>query len=118
MAGRRPDIYFQTREAANKFYDAVPDMVAASAKVSKQVMSAEYAGKAVSTVMIKTQQGYEAQTVAENIKRLDSRFADLGYVYPGGITANTSKKKLEKQQKKRLASQARHQKKEAKLYGK
>ena len=52
-------------------------------------MSAEYAGKAVSTVMIKTQQGYEAQTVAENIKRLDSRFADLGYVYPGGITANT-----------------------------
>ena len=69
--------------------NTVPDMVAASAKVSKQVMSAEYAGKAVSTVMIKTQQGYEAQTVAENIKRLDSRFADLGYVYPGGITANT-----------------------------
>lgn len=67
----------------------VPDMVAASAKVSKQVMPAEYAGKAVSTVMIKTQRGYEAQTVAENIKRLDSRFADLGYVYPGGITANT-----------------------------
>lgn len=62
--------------------NTVPDMVAASAKVSKQVMSAEYAGKAVSTVMIKTQQGYEAQTVAENIKRLDSRFADLGYVYP------------------------------------
>ena len=37
--------------------NTVPDMVAASAKVSKQVMSAEYAGKAVSTVMIKTQQG-------------------------------------------------------------
>lgn len=69
--------------------NTVPDMVAASAKVSKQVMPAEYAGKAVSTVMIKTQRGYEAQTVAENIKRLDSRFADLGYVYPGGITANT-----------------------------
>ena len=48
--------------------NTVPDMVAASAKVSKQVMSAEYAGKAVSTVMIKTQQGYED---------------------PGGITANT-----------------------------
>lgn len=69
--------------------NTVPDMVAASAKVSKQVMPAEYAGEAVSTVMIKTQRGYEAQTVAENIKRLDSRFADLGYVYPGGITANT-----------------------------
>ena len=25
---QNPDIYFQTREAANKFYDAVPDMVA------------------------------------------------------------------------------------------
>ena len=59
----------------------VPDMVAASSKVSKQVMPMEYAGKA--------KQGYEAQTVAENIKRIDSRFADLGYVYPGGITANT-----------------------------
>ena len=67
----------------------VPDMVAASSKVSKQVMPMEYAGKAVSTVMIKVKQGYEAQTVAENIKRIDSRFADLGYVYPGGITANT-----------------------------
>ena len=67
----------------------VPDIVAASSKVSKQVMPMEYAGKAVSTVMIKVKQGYEAQTVAENIKRIDSRFADLGYVYPGGITANT-----------------------------
>lgn len=67
----------------------VPDMVAASSKVSKQVMPMEYAGKAVSTVMIKVKQGYEAQTVAENIKRIDSRFADLDYVYPGGITANT-----------------------------
>ena len=67
----------------------VPDMVAASSKVSKQVMPMEYADKAVSTVMIKVKQGYEAQTVAENIKRIDSRFADLGYVYPGGITANT-----------------------------
>ena len=40
-------------------------MVAASAKVSDQVMSRRSTGKAVSTVMIKTQQGYEAQTVAE-----------------------------------------------------
>lgn len=69
--------------------NTVPDMVAASSKVAKQVLPAEYADKAVSSVMIKVQQGYEAQTVAENIKRLDSRFADLGYVYPGGITATT-----------------------------
>ncbi|MDE8722033.1 hypothetical protein PZH44_14160, partial [Alistipes putredinis] len=25
---QNPDIYFQTREASNKFYDAIPDMVA------------------------------------------------------------------------------------------
>ncbi len=32
---QNPDIYFQTREASNKFYDAVPDMVAdAMAKIS------------------------------------------------------------------------------------
>ncbi|MBQ5861569.1 MAG: pyruvate:ferredoxin (flavodoxin) oxidoreductase, partial [Alistipes sp.] len=33
---QNPDIYFQTREASNKFYDAVPDMVAdAMAKISQ-----------------------------------------------------------------------------------
>ena len=33
---QNPDIYFQTREACNKFYDAVPDMVAeAMAKISE-----------------------------------------------------------------------------------
>ncbi len=33
---QNPDIYFQTREAANKFYDAVPDMVAETmAEISK-----------------------------------------------------------------------------------
>ncbi|MFI3328577.1 MAG: pyruvate:ferredoxin (flavodoxin) oxidoreductase [Rikenellaceae bacterium] len=33
---QNPDIYFQTREASNKFYDAVPDMVAETmAEISK-----------------------------------------------------------------------------------
>lgn len=67
----------------------VPDMVKASAAVSRRVMPEEYAGKAVSTVMIKVEDGYDPQTVAANIKRLDSRFSDLGYVYPGGVTAAT-----------------------------
>ncbi|NEG54594.1 ABC transporter permease [Bifidobacterium platyrrhinorum] len=67
----------------------VPDMVEASAAVSKRVMPEEYADKAVSTVMIKVKDGYDPQTVAANIKRLDTRFADLGYVYPGGVTAAT-----------------------------
>ncbi|PJM79862.1 ABC transporter permease [Bifidobacterium scaligerum] len=69
--------------------DTVPQMVEASAKVAKRVMPAEYADKAVSTVLIKVSEGYGAETVAENIKRLDSRFSDLGYVYPGGVTATT-----------------------------
>lgn len=66
----------------------VPQMVTASSRITKNAF-AEYADKAVSTVLIKVKQGYDAETVAENIKRLDSRFSDLGYVYPGGITATT-----------------------------
>ncbi|MBW3090615.1 ABC transporter permease [Bifidobacterium miconisargentati] len=69
--------------------DTVPDMVDASAKVAKRVMPAEYADKAVSTVLVKVAEGYDAQTVAMNIQRLDPTFSDLGYVYPGGITATT-----------------------------
>ncbi|PLS26493.1 ABC transporter permease [Bifidobacterium parmae] len=69
--------------------NTVPDMVEASAAVSKRVMPEEYAGKAVSTVMIKVKDGYDPQTVAANVKRIDTRFADLGYVYPGGVTAAT-----------------------------
>lgn len=69
--------------------DTVPDMVDASAKVAKRIMPAEYADKAVSTVLIKVSEGYDAQTVAANIQRLDPTFPELGYVYPGGITAST-----------------------------
>ncbi|MBT1163612.1 ABC transporter permease [Bifidobacterium felsineum] len=67
----------------------VPQMVAVSSKMTKNSAFAKNADKAVSTVLIKVKQGYDAQTVADNIKHLDSRFPDLGYVYPGGITATT-----------------------------
>lgn len=67
----------------------VPQMVAASAKVAKRVMPQEYASKAVSSVLIKVQDGYDAHTVADNIAKLDPQLASVGFVYPGGVTAST-----------------------------
>ena len=39
---QNPDIYFQTREAANKFYDAVPDMVAEKMAAISKITGREY----------------------------------------------------------------------------
>jgi pyruvate-ferredoxin/flavodoxin oxidoreductase len=39
---QNPDIYFQTREAANRFYDAVPDMVEAAMQEMKKITGREY----------------------------------------------------------------------------
>ena len=39
---QNPDIYFQTREASNKFYDAVPDMVAETMEKISQITGREY----------------------------------------------------------------------------
>ena len=39
---QNPDIYFQSREAANKFYDAVPDMVEESMQELKKITGREY----------------------------------------------------------------------------
>ena len=39
---QNPDIYFQTREAANKFYDAVPDMVAEAMKEISKITGRTY----------------------------------------------------------------------------
>ncbi len=39
---QNPDIYFQAREAANRFYDVVPDMVAESMKQVAKVTGREY----------------------------------------------------------------------------
>ncbi len=39
---QNPDIYFQTREAANRFYDAVPDMVADMMKEISKITGREY----------------------------------------------------------------------------
>lgn len=69
--------------------NTVPQMVQASIDAGNQAMPKEYADKAVSSVLIKVADGYSAEKVAENIQKLDSRFTQLGYVYPGGITATT-----------------------------
>ena len=39
---QNPDIYFQTREAANKFYDAVPEMVAEAMEQISTITGREY----------------------------------------------------------------------------
>ena len=39
---QNPDIYFQTREAANKFYNAVPDMVADTMREISKIIGREY----------------------------------------------------------------------------
>jgi len=39
---QNPDIYFQTREASNKFYDAVPDQVAEAMKRISEITGREY----------------------------------------------------------------------------
>ena len=39
---QNPDIYFQTREASNKFYDAVPDMVAETMEQISKITGREY----------------------------------------------------------------------------
>lgn len=40
---QNPDIYFQTREAQNKFYDAIPDIVAKYMKEMSRITGREYA---------------------------------------------------------------------------
>ena len=39
---QNPDIYFQTREAANKFYEAVPDMVAETMREISKITGRDY----------------------------------------------------------------------------
>lgn len=68
--------------------DTVPDVVSYSAQVGHAAIPEEYAGKAVSAVLIKVKDGYSAQQVASNIAKTTG-LESLGYVYPGGITATT-----------------------------
>jgi putative ABC transport system permease protein len=49
---------------------------------------AEYADKAVSAILIKVKDGYDAKQVSLNITK-GSGLEGLGFVYPGGVTATT-----------------------------
>lgn len=68
--------------------NTIPAVVSYSAKVGHAAIPQEYADKAVSAVLIKTADGYDAHTVAGNIAKA-SGISTLGYVYPGGVTAST-----------------------------
>lgn len=49
--------------------DTVPDVVSYSAQVGHAAIPEEYAGKAVSAVLVKVKDGYSAQQVASNIAK-------------------------------------------------
>ncbi len=79
---QNPDIYFQNREAANKFYDAVPGIVEEEmAKVSKltgrEYHLFDYVGAADAENII-VMMGSGAEAVEETINYLNAKGAKLG----------------------------------------
>ncbi len=64
-----------------------PD-VSYSSSVGHAAIPAEYADKAVSAILIKVKDGYDAKQVSLNITK-ESGLEGLGFVYPGGVTATT-----------------------------
>ncbi|NMM99599.1 ABC transporter permease [Bifidobacterium sp. DSM 109958] len=66
----------------------VPQVVRYSAETGHPAIPEGYEDKVTSAVLIKVAPGYEARTVASNIARATG-IDDLGYVYPGGVTAST-----------------------------
>ncbi|UKI39628.1 MAG: hypothetical protein L6V35_01840 [Alistipes putredinis] len=81
---QNPDIYFQTREASNKFYDAVPDMVADTMKSISEITGREYkpftyygASDAENIVVA---MGSVTETIKETIDYLASQGKKAGLV--------------------------------------
>ena len=68
--------------------ETVPDVVSYSAQAGHTAIPERYADKAVSSVLIKVEEGYSARQVAANIAK-QTGLKGLGYVYPGGITSTT-----------------------------
>ncbi|KAB8293566.1 ABC transporter permease [Bifidobacterium avesanii] len=66
----------------------VPQVVRYSAEVGHPAIPEGYEDKVTSAVLVKVAPGYDARTVASNIERATG-ISDLGYVYPGGVTAST-----------------------------
>ena len=81
---QNPDIYFQTREAANKFYDAVPDMVAETMQQISKITGREYKPfvyyGAADAERIIIAMGSVTETIKETVDYLNARGEKVGVV--------------------------------------
>ena len=81
---QNPDIYFQTREAANRFYDAVPDMVAEAMREISKITGREYKPfvyyGAADAENIVIAMGSVTETLRETVDYLNARGGKVGVV--------------------------------------
>lgn len=81
---QNPDIYFQTREASNKFYDALPDMVAEAMEGISKITGREYkpftyyGDKDAENVIIAM--GSITETIKETIDYLQTKGQKVGLI--------------------------------------
>lgn len=67
--------------------DSIPELVEYASAVGAEVMPAEYAGKAVSAVLVKASEGVSAEEIAYSITQ--AAIYGISFVYPDGITQTT-----------------------------
>ncbi len=77
---QNPDIYFQSREASNKFYDAVPDMVAECMKEIGKITGRNYAPFTFYGDKVIVAMGSVTETIKETIDYLNAKGEKLGLV--------------------------------------
>ena len=81
---QNPDIYFQTREASNKFYEAVPDMVADAMKEISKITGREYKPfvyyGAADAEQIVVAMGSVTETLKETIDYLTAQGRKVGLI--------------------------------------
>ena len=81
---QNPDIYFQTREASNKFYNAVPDMVAETMREISKITGRDYkpfvyyGAKDADRVIVAM--GSVTETIKECVDYLNARGEKVGVV--------------------------------------
>lgn len=81
---QNPDIYFQSREAANKFYDAVPDMVAECMNEISKITGRHYApftyygSEDAENIIIAM--GSVTETIQETIDYLNAKGEKVGLI--------------------------------------
>ena len=81
---QNPDIYFLTREAANKFYDAVPDMVAEAMREISAITGRDYKPfvyyGAEDAEHVVVAMGSVTETLKETVDYLNARGGKVGVV--------------------------------------